>query len=184
MRPHQSFCLYANTSLNAGGITPQLKLRIKFYCSWNWCFFFPIVICLLYYCGFFIFIFIPTFFSTFYTINFTITILSSLLSPPSLSLFLLCYNPLVFFPITLSALLIHSPHFSSSPNQTTFPFYTLTTCWPTYCTNFTQPQPPIIPDTSTLPYNRNTPKHTQGPQNPAAPILLLPLTHSTSCLPF
>jgi hypothetical protein len=40
MRPHQSFCLYANTSLNAGGITPQLKLRIKFYCSWNWCFFF------------------------------------------------------------------------------------------------------------------------------------------------
>jgi hypothetical protein len=46
----------------------------------------------------------------------------------------------------------------------------------------TQPQPLPIPDTSTLHYNRNTPKHTQEPQNPAAHTLLPPLTHPTSCL--
>jgi hypothetical protein len=65
------------------------------------------------------------------------------------------------------------------------PSYTLTTCWLTYYTNFTHPQPPEIPDTSTLHHNnRNTSKHTWGPQNPVAPILLLPLTHPTFCLPF
>jgi hypothetical protein len=56
-------------------------------------------------------------------------------------------------------LLIHSlPQPSPSPlilphstcHQTTPPSYTLITCWPTYYTNFTQPQIPAIPNTSTL----------------------------------
>jgi hypothetical protein len=41
-------------------------------------------------------------------------------------------------------------------------------------------QPSAIPDTNTLHYNRNTPKHTQEPQNPATPIPLPPLIHFTS----
>jgi hypothetical protein len=49
--------------LDARGVTPELKLRLKFYCSWNWCFFsFLFFVCLLYYCGVFTFIFIPIFF--------------------------------------------------------------------------------------------------------------------------
>jgi hypothetical protein len=49
----------------------------------------------------------------------------------------------------------------------------------------TQPQPPAIPDTSTLHYNnRNTPKHTQGPQNPATPITLNPPNQSFFYTPF
>jgi hypothetical protein len=51
--------------LDAGGITPELKVRLKFYCSWTWCFlifFLFLFVCLFYYCGVFIFIFIPIFF--------------------------------------------------------------------------------------------------------------------------
>jgi hypothetical protein len=74
--------------------------------------------------------------------------------------------------------------FSLTCHQTTPPYYTLTTCWLTYYTNFTQPQPPAISDISTLHYNRNTPKHTQGPQNLTAPTELHPLAHSTPTSPF
>jgi hypothetical protein len=43
---------------------------------------------------------------------------------------------------------------------------------------------PAIPDTSTLHYNnRNIPKHTQGPQNPAASIPLTSPTHPFPHLP-
>jgi hypothetical protein len=50
-------------------------------------------------------------------------------------------------------------------------------------TNCTQPQPPAIPDTSTLHFNKNPPKHAQGPQNPTVPILLPPPIHLFSHLP-
>jgi hypothetical protein len=69
-----------------------------------------------------------------------------------------------------------SPHYSSllhTHHMLTNPLYQLYTT-----------QPPPIPDTSTLHYNRNTTKHTQGTQNQAAPMSLLPLTHPSSCFPF
>jgi hypothetical protein len=67
-----------------------------------------------------VFIFILIFFFSFCTINFTITIFSSLFSPPSLSLLLLCYNPLFSFSTTFSGTshlcpCLHLP-FPSSPN--------------------------------------------------------------------
>jgi hypothetical protein len=149
-------------------------------------------VCLLYYCRGFIFIFIPIFCFSFCTINFTITIFSSLTSHTSCSLLLLCYNPLLSFPTTLSApshplsfpAFTSASHTPQTCHQTTPPFYTLTTYWPTYCTNFTQYQPPTIPDISTLHYNRNTSKHTQESQNPVVPTLLPLFTHLTSCLSF
>jgi hypothetical protein len=79
--------------LNAGGITPELKLRLEFYYSWTrWVFFmffstFCSFVLLLWV---FIFIFNPVSFFSFYIINFTITIFSFLLSLPSLSFLLLC----------------------------------------------------------------------------------------------
>jgi hypothetical protein len=114
-------------------------------------------------------------------INFTITIFLSLFLPPSLSLLFLCKNPLFFLQTTLSAPshalsppCLHLPSYSF-PNchHTTLPSYTLTTHWLAYYNNSTHPQPPAIPDISTLHYNnRYTPKHTQGPQNPEAQILI------------
>jgi hypothetical protein len=91
--------------------------------------------------------------------NFCFCPFSSILSP-------CLYLPLPFFPTC----------------HITPPSYTLSIYWKTYCANFTQPQPPAIPDTSTLNYNRNTPKQTQGPKNPAAPTLLPPLIHPISHL--
>jgi hypothetical protein len=98
-------------------------------------------------------------------------------------------------PTTLSAPSRPQFHLSSlftSPSSplpthhyTIPPSCTLTTCWLAYCTNCMQPPPPAIPDTNTLQYNnRNMSKHTQGPQNPAAPITLNPPTHPFSHHPF
>jgi hypothetical protein len=117
-------------------------------------------------------------------INSIITILLSPFSSSSLSLLLLYYNSLFSLPTTLSA--PSHPLFPlSSPvtqpvttiqllptcRHPTPPSYTLTTCWLASSTNCTQH--PAIPDTNTLHYNnRNTPKHIQGPQNPANPIAL------------
>jgi hypothetical protein len=114
--------------------------------------------------------------------SFFLSILSALPSPSSHLYSHSLHSPSFSFPTTLSdPSQLLSPPFSPPP-----PFllnlsphyspYTLTTCWPTYYTNFTQPQPPTIPDTSTLHYNRNTLKHTQGPQNPVAHTLLPSLT--------
>jgi hypothetical protein len=148
-------------------------------------------VCFIIVSFFILFLFLFPFYS-YYTINFTITIFSSLLSPlhsPSFSCAKIhcSHSQLLFLP-----LLTHSPpaltfpsHSPPTCHHTTPPSHTLTACWPTYYTNFTQPQLPAIPDTSTLHYsNRNTPKHTQEPQNPAASTLLSPLTHPTSCLLF
>jgi hypothetical protein len=79
------------------------------------------------------------------------------------------------------------PAFTSSTyppptcHQTTTPFYTLTTCWTTYYINFTQLQPPGIPDTITYTTTIEIHPNTHRPQNPAAPTLLPLLTHPTSC---
>jgi hypothetical protein len=170
--------------LDTGGISPELKLRLKFYCSWTcclcYCFFFLPV--LLYYCGFLIFI--PIFFFSFCTINFTITTFLSIshsIHSPSFFCTIHCSPSQLLLPLLIHCLPLPSPPPTS--HQTTPPSYTRIMCWPTYCTNFTQPQPPPIPDTSTLHYNRNAPKHTQGPQHPAAstslPRLPTPLPTSS-----
>jgi hypothetical protein len=66
VRPHQSFCLYANTRLDARGVTPELTLRPKWHCSWTSCFF-VLFNCFLFVCltivGFlFLFLFLFSFF--------------------------------------------------------------------------------------------------------------------------
>jgi hypothetical protein len=33
MRPHQNFCSYTNTRIDARGVTTELKIRLKFYPS-------------------------------------------------------------------------------------------------------------------------------------------------------
>jgi hypothetical protein len=136
-----------------------------------------------------LFVVAPGFF--FCTINFIFTIFLSLFLPPSLSLPILCYNPL-FFPqlflhlLSASSLLVSSSSSLSSPtcHHITPPSYTFTTCWLAFCNNHTHPQPSAIHDTSTLYYNSgNIPKHTQGPQNLAAPRQPPPPTYPTSFLP-
>jgi hypothetical protein len=170
--------------LDAGGITSEFEPKTEILPVLN-------LMCLIgCFCWFYCILFL--FLSSFCVINFIITIFSSLFLPSSLSLLLLCYNPLFSLLTTLSALsyLLSPPVFTSPSNPpptshcTTPPSYTLTTRWLAYSANFTQPQPPVIPDTCTLHYNRNISKHTQEPQNLAAPIPLTPLTHSTSHPPF
>jgi hypothetical protein len=103
------------------------------------------------------------------------TIVLSLFLPPSLSH---CSpSQLLFLPLLIHSLPVFASPSYTSPtcHHTTPPSYTLTTCWLAYCTNHTplQPPSPAIPDTGTLHHNsKNTPKHTQGLQNPAAPISL------------
>jgi hypothetical protein len=94
---------------------------------------------------------------------------------PFLSTFSLClYIPLLSFPNM-------SPHYPSFLHT----YHLLTSL----LYNCTQAQHPAIPDTSTPNYNdRNTPKHAQAPQNPAASIplpqyLLFPLPLLVSPLP-
>jgi hypothetical protein len=168
VRPHQSFCLHTNTRI--GHQTNSSRTFIKklnFLWSLNLLFF------------------IVSFFSLLSFLIPVLLILPSLFSYPysyplhfpSFSYVAIYCSPsqLLFLP-----LLIHSfpvfTSFSHPPptcHHTIPPSYTLTTHRLTYCTNFTQPQRPAIPDTITLHYNnRNTTKHTQGPQNPVAPITL------------
>jgi hypothetical protein len=140
-----------------------------------YCGFFFFLVCLLYYCGFFIFF-----------LNYLlIPILTPFTLPPSpvlQSIVFLSNYSFCPFSSTLSPCALTIP--SCSPptcHQTGPPSYTLTTCWPNYYTNFTQPQLPIIPDTSTLHNNnRNIPKHTQGPQNLTVPTSF---PHSPTPLP-
>jgi hypothetical protein len=143
--------------LDAGRVTRELKLRLKFYCSWTWWFlivFFFSFVCYIIMSFLFLFLFLFSFFFLYYQLHHHYLLIPIL--TPSLSLLLLCYNPLFCFPTTLSAssYLYSSPVFTAlfhpppTCHDTTHPSYTLTTCWPTYCTHFTQPQPPAIPDTA------------------------------------
>jgi hypothetical protein len=116
-----------------------------------------------------------------------ITILLSPFSSSSLSFLLLYYNPLFSLPTTLCdpfhplfpciTLLFHP----LPPCQhTTPPSYTLTTCWLVYSTNYTQPRPLQSLTQTPSPTTTNT----QGPQNPATPIILNAPIHSFSHPPF
>jgi hypothetical protein len=174
VRPHQNFPLNANTSIGhlrnySGTFIKRLNLLWFLNMVFLFFFLFPFYSCI--------------------TIS-IITILLSLFWPFSLSL-LLYYKPLFSLPTTLSApshplFPVFTSPFYHSPtcHHTTPPSYTLTTYWLAYCSNCTQPLLPSISDTNTLCYNRNTRKHTQGPQNPAATIPLNPPTHPFSHSPF
>jgi hypothetical protein len=115
-------------------------------------------------------------------------LLLSLLSYPYSYLF-------TFLPSPVLQSIVLAPNYSFwpvfPPSSTLHPIFpqpvttlalppTHSTHWLAYCTNYTQPPPSAILDTSTLHYNnRNTPKHTQRPQTPAAlfplPLLVPPL---------
>jgi hypothetical protein len=181
--------------LDAGGIAPELNQRLKFYCSWTWWVFKIIIV--VFFFSFIIIVgvlFYFIFFFYFFSVLLTLPLLSSHSYPcPFHSCpfsFATIHCPpsqLSFCPFlsTLSPIFTSSSYLAPTCHKTTPASYILTTCWLAYCTNFTQPQPPAIPDTSTLHYtNRKTPKHTQGPQNPAAPKTLSSLTNPTSCLLF
>jgi hypothetical protein len=154
--------------LDAWGISPVLKLRLKFYCPWTWVFiviYFPVLFVILFWAlYFYVYSYFPFFFlySQLHHQYLLIPILTSS------TLLFLYYNPLFSFPTTLSVPShpLSSPAFTYTSHppqtcyQTTPSSYTFTTCWPTYCTKFTQPKLLAIPDTSILHYKRNTPKHT------------------------
>jgi hypothetical protein len=63
---------------DAGGIFPELKLKLKFYCSWTWCFF--IVVFFLLFCLFVCYIIVGFYFYS--NILFFLSVLST---SPSLS---------------------------------------------------------------------------------------------------
>jgi hypothetical protein len=174
--------------LDAREVIPELKpkteillfLSLVFGFFFFFCvlFFVAFLFCFLsYHCGFliFLFLFLFSFFFLYYQLHhhcLLILILTPFTCPPSpvLQCIVLLPNYLFYaFSSTLPPCL-HLP-FPPSPNLAPhYPSsYTLTTCWLTYCTNCTQPNP-CNPWHSTLHFNnRDTPKHTQGPQNPAAP---------------
>jgi hypothetical protein len=144
---------------------------------------------LFYYNGFFIFIFIHIFFFFFkcyqlYHHHLLIPTLTPFTLPPSPVLKYIALQPnYSFCPFSstlspgLHPLLLFSPNLSTNCPSLLHTHHLLTNLLSQLFTT----QPPAIPDTSTLHYNnRNTPKHTQVPQNPAAP----PVTHPTSHLSF
>jgi hypothetical protein len=147
-------------------------------------FFLVFFVCLFYYGSFFIFIFIPIFF-LFLSILLTLPPSSSHpycypLHSPSFSYAKIHSSPsqLLFLPLLIHFLHLPTPSPPILPQPPTrLPLPPMHYHLLTYYTNFTQPQPPAIPDTSTLHYNRNTPKDTQGPQTSADPTQLVPLTY-------
>jgi glycosyltransferase involved in cell wall biosynthesis len=125
VRPHHSFCLYANTRI--GHLRNNFRTftnRLNFLWFLNMVFF---LLC------FFFFLFLFLFYSC--IINFIITIFLSLFLPSSLSLLFLYYSPLFSLTTTLSApshalfpLSSPPPHPPPTCHHTTLLSYTLTTC--------------------------------------------------------
>jgi hypothetical protein len=195
--------------LDAREVTPKLKLRLKFYCSWTWCLFFFLFVCFcfcLFVCSFFPLISLRFFlfgwlvwFSIFtsFLLSFFLSILSTFPSSssrpyshpfhsPSCAK-IICPPPpnnsfCPFLP-TLSLALTFPSHSSPTCHQTTPPSYTLITHWPTYYTNFIQPQPPAVPDKALSTTITETHPNTHRTTKTAATTLLSPLTHPTSHLP-
>jgi hypothetical protein len=164
--------------LDAGGVTPQLKLRLKFYCSWNRSFCllvylsFPIDFLRVFLCLFFVFVsfiivgflfllLLLLLFFSFYTISHPFhspsVSCAKIIAPLSPT------NHSAWSPPTLFLQPSHSPSILPQPvtrlpllhihhplNNLLYQLYTTPT--------------PAIPSTNTLFYDRYIPKHTQGPQ--------------------
>jgi hypothetical protein len=195
VRPNQSSAYMPISGLDTRGVTPELKLRLKFYCSWTWwvflLLFFSCWLC-LFVCFIvsFLFLFLFSFFFLYYqlyhhhlliapVISFTL-----LPSPVLKSIALqLNYSFCLFLP-TLSPCL-HLPH-PLTPNLSPdyisllhthhlltnllYQLYTTTT--------------PCNPWHKNLHYNNRNILNTHRSQNPAAPTLLpyspIPLPTSPS----
>jgi hypothetical protein len=185
--------------LDARGIIPELKLRLKFYCSWIWCvfivFFFWVFHCcfvhLLYYWGFFTLI--PTFFFSFCTIKFhhhyiLISPLFPFILPPSTVLQSIALLPKYSFgPLSsslspcLHLLLWSSPNLSQDYHSLLYTHHLLTNLLyqlyiiPTPC-NPSHKHP-------TLQQQKYTQTHKKVTKS-NSPHILMPLTHPTFCLHF
>jgi hypothetical protein len=187
--------------MNDGGVTPELKLRLKFCCSWNWfgffcCYCWFVCFSCLFLFGWFCYGGFSIFISTPIIIFSILTTLQSGCAHPHSHPFTLppssVPKPIVLLPKNSLCPFSHilpCPHllFTFSPNMSPdYPsllctHYLLTSIY----TNFIQPQPPAVPDINNpQDNNRNKPKHTQGPQKPAAPMMLLPSTTPLPASPF
>jgi hypothetical protein len=170
---------------DAEGVTPELKLRLKFYCSWAWF----LLLQWVFYFYFYSYIFFLFLYYKLYHHHLLIPTLTTFTLPSLTSTSVLkSIAPLpnnLFYPFSPILLPQPSPSPPILPHLVTRLTHPLTHSSPTeqYYSNFTQLHTPAIPNTSTQYYNnRNTPKYIQKPQNPAAPILLPLLTHPNSHL--
>jgi hypothetical protein len=173
--------------LDGRGVTPELKLRLEFYCSWTcWYFFlfFFFVVCLfviLLWVFLFLFLYLFSFFVSILSTSPSLSsypyshplhspspVLQSIALLPDYSFFLFILSPCIHLPF-LSSLTCH---------QTTPPSYTHADQL------YTTPNP-CNPwhKNPTLQQRKYTQTHTRA-TNPAGPTLLPPLIHQTSCLPF
>jgi hypothetical protein len=142
-RLHQSFCLYANTRMDARGVTIELKLILKFYCSWTWCVF--LIVFFPLFCFFVVLVWVFNFYSYFlfffayyhlYHHHLLIPTLTPFTLPPSVLKFIALIPILSApsHPLSPTTLTLPS-HSSPTCHQMTTPSYTLTTCWLIYYTN-------------------------------------------------
>jgi hypothetical protein len=170
VRPYQSSCLYANTKIGHQRNTFRTFTRqVKFLIV--------VVPCACFVLFSSVLLKISSLFSYPYSypLHFPSFFFVIIYCSPSQ---LLC----LLFSSTLCPIFTSPSYPSPTFHHTAPPSYTLTTHWLTYCTNWTHPEPPVIPDRLTLHYNRNAPKHTQGLQNTVTLIPSSP-THSPLFFP-
>jgi hypothetical protein len=166
VRPYQSLCLDANTKIRClRNNSRTFTIRLNFLLSPSWLFFKSALLAS------------PSLFSCPYSYP---------LHFPSFSCATIHCSPsqLFFLPLLIQSFLcLHLSLLLSFPNLSQlYPslLHTHHSVTSLLSQPYTPPAP-AIPDTSTLHYNnRNTSKHTQGPQNPATPILLPLSTHPFS----
>jgi hypothetical protein len=151
--------------LDARGVTWELKLRLKFYCSWTWWVF---LLLLLFFCDIIVGFYYDYYsyfllFFLYYQLHhhyLLILIFTTITLPPSPVLQSIVFLPIYSFcpshPLCLPDFTPAS-HPPPTCHHTTPPSYTLANCWLTYCTNFTQPKHPAIPDIA--PYTTITKIH-------------------------
>jgi hypothetical protein len=140
--------------LDPRGVTPELEIRLKFYCSWTWCFFFFF----LFFFNFLLFIFFVYFiivsfsFLFFFLFTFFLSVLSMLPSPLSHSYSHPLHSPSLF------CVQIHC-----SPSQLLFlPL-------PIHHFSLPSPSPPILPQPVTRP--PLSPTHSPPADQPIIPTL-------------
>jgi hypothetical protein len=144
--------------LHDGGITAELKLRLKFYCYLACCFLFCFVFCLLFqvfcccFCLFcsvnflFLFLILLSFFFLYFQFYHHYVLIPTLMpfnlpsSPVLKSISVLPNNSFCTFSPTLSPCHHLPSHSPPTCHQTTPTSHTLIPHWPIYYTNFTQSQ--------------------------------------------
>jgi hypothetical protein len=89
VRPNQSSAYMPISGLDTRGVTPELKLRLKFYCSWTWWVF----LLLFFSCWLCLFVCFIVSFLFLFLFSFFLSILSTLPSPSSNCSCYLLYAP-------------------------------------------------------------------------------------------